>query len=105
MTKSQFIDILNYQHRENDRLTCTAFMHNVTKLSIDLCTKLVRNLWTCSASEDFGDNMYNLLESSANTKIEFNPKIKTNSCTMYILYPDEHAAVFALYKISQYIIK
>lgn len=105
MTKAQFISILNHQHENDDRLNCTYFMHNVTKLSMDLCTKIVRNLWTCSASKDFGDNMYNLLESSANTRIEFNPKIKTTSCTMYILYPDEHAAVFALHKIKQHKIK
>lgn len=105
MTKSQFIEVLNNNHRNDYRDATVTIVHNITKLSLDLCTKIIRNLWTCSASEDFGGNLYKLLEASANPKIDFNPKIKTNNCPMYILYPDEHAAAFALYKIKQHKIK
>jgi hypothetical protein len=105
MTKGEFIKYLNKYHKEDIKEIVILFMNDTTKLSLNLCAKLVNNLWVCSASEDFGSNMYNLLEASADAKVDFNPKIKTTSCTMYILYPDEHAATFALYKIKQCKIK
>ena len=102
MTKGEFISYLNSKHKLDRKEAIIHFMNDVTKLSLNFCAKLVNNLWNCSSSRYFGNNMYNLLESSANSEIDFNPKIKTTSCTMYILYPDEHAAIFALYKIKQY---
>lgn len=102
MTKAEFIKHLNKYHKYDIQDSAGRFMNITTKLSLPLCNKLVSNLWNCSLSRDFGSNIYNLLEASADPKTEFNPKIKATNCTMYILYPDEHAATFALYKIKQY---
>jgi hypothetical protein len=108
MTKDEFSKVLNDFHTNNgleNKINSINFLNKVTRLSNDLCHKLINSLWGCSEINHFGDNIYNLLEVSAdaNPTIQLDPKLKTNSCTVYIIYPDEHAATFALHKIKEYI--
>lgn len=100
MTKKDFIKALNHYYKENDKLGAIGFVNNVTKLSTKFSTDLVKGFWACSADKVFGQNIYSILETTAEGS-EFNPKTK-NSCSVYLVYPDEHAAAFALFKIKQY---
>ena len=104
MSKDEFIKRLDAYYIDNDKYDCVMEMHLITRLSTDLCSKLISSIWTCSHPEYFGDNIYQLLEVSAdgNSSIQFDPKLKEATCGVYIIYPDEHAAAFALYKINKY---
>jgi len=104
MTKKAFTNLFNIYYKQGLKSSSIDSMHKITKLSVDLCTKLITNIWGCTDPDYFGQNIYQLLEASADSdgNIQFEPKLKTSSCCMYIIYPDEHAAVFALYKIKKY---
>lgn len=107
MTKAEFTSRFNFLHYNGDsanKTTCIVLLNEITRLSTDMCSKLVNSLWGCSDQNAFGDNIYQLLEVSANADpdVQLEPKLKTNSCTVYIIYPDEHAAAFALFKIKNY---
>jgi hypothetical protein len=99
MSKTEFIKNLNEHYTANRIDACINFMHSVTKLSISMCAKIIRNLWGCSAPKKFGTNVYNLLETTAND-VEYMPLVRKD-CSVYLIYPDEHAAAFALYKLKQ----
>ena len=104
MTKTEFTKQLTNCHYLGVKEHTIEYLHNITRLSTDLCTKLVNSLWGCSDPRHFGNNMYNLLKASADSdnSVQFSPKTKTIGCTIYIIYPDEHAAAYALYKIKQF---
>jgi hypothetical protein len=104
MTQAEFAGTLNNYHKDNFKQFATEFMHNITRLSMDLCSRVVTSLWGCSEVGYFGNNVYHLLETaaSADPNVQLEPKLKTNSCTVYVIYPDQHAAVFALYKVEKY---
>jgi hypothetical protein len=107
MTKDEFTGILNRLHKlsgEGRKGDATIFLHDTTRLSIDMCNKLIHSLWGCSEVNYFGNNIYELLESAANAdpNVQLTPKLMTDTCGVYFVYPDEHAAAFALYKIDKY---
>lgn len=98
MTKSEFTGTLTDCHRKDNKEGAIVFLNTITKLSMELATKLIQSLWGCSAEDSFGENLYELLEVSANGG-DFVPKLRTNECGIYIMYLDEHTAGFVLYKI------
>ncbi|MCK9429712.1 MAG: hypothetical protein M0R17_06875 [Candidatus Omnitrophica bacterium] len=104
MTKHMFITHLTNCHNLGVKAQCIEYLHNITRLSNDLCSKIVNSLWGCSNPKYFGNNIYNLLKASADSdnSVQFEPKTKSIGCTVYIIYPDEHAAAYALYKIKQF---
>lgn len=106
MTKSDFINILNGNHKDGDKESTVEFLHDVTKMSVILSTKIVNSLWNCSNPKYFGNNMYDLFENSAkgDEAPDFNPRLK-KGCNVYFLFVDEHTAAFVLFKIKEYVIK
>lgn len=100
MNKQTFIKELNKAFAENDKLSAIGFLNQTTKLSVNLSTRMVTNFWGCTQSRYFGGNIYYLLKSAANASDDFIPKVK-KGCSVYLVYPDEHAAAFALFKIKQ----
>lgn len=103
MTKTEFTKYLNTIHKTGSEQEAITFLTLTTKLGEKLCKEIIRSLWGCSNPKYVGNNIHHLLEVSASSDVsdEFKPKLK-KGCSIYIIYPDEHAAIFALYKIKQY---
>ena len=101
MTNKEFTSTLNEIYSTKNKQSVIIFMSSITKLSQSLCNKIVDSLWNCSDPDSFGENMYNLLDASANDNVEFTPVLKDSNCNLYIMYLDEHTAAFALYKINK----
>lgn len=103
MTKSEFIDTLNTFCKDSNKEGAIIFMSTATKLSLGLSRKTIESIWSCSDPNYFGNNLFDLLETSANSDnaVQFEPKLKTTNCSIYIMYLDEHTAAFALYKINK----
>lgn len=102
MTKAEFTKTLNEFHKNNTKGLCITFVHAITRLSEGLTDKIISSLWGCSEVDSFGENVYELIESSANSgEVEFNPKLRTKDCNIFLMYLDEHTAGFVLYKIQK----
>ena len=103
MTKTEFTNHLNKIHSIGSEQEAITFLVLTTRLGEKLCKEIIRNLWGCSNPKYVGNNILQLLEVSASSNVtdEFKPKLK-KGCSVYIIYPDEHAAIFSLYKIKTY---
>lgn len=100
MTSEDFIGYLDQFHTERNKDGAVNFFNRVTAFSLETSKKFVECLWGCSKTLRFGHNIYMLLNSSANNE-EFIPNLK-DGCGIYFFYLDEHAATYALYKISNF---
>lgn len=103
MTKNEFIKKLNVIHKEFNETVAVDFLIATTKLGPRLSKDIIRNLWNCSNPKSVGQNIYQLMEVSAeeDSAIQFSPKLKKN-CNVYFTYLDPHTAAFALFKIKKY---
>ena len=110
MTKTEFIKTFNEIHKNSREIEAIDLLHDITRLSMRMCTQIIRNLWNCSDPKFVGNNIYDLVKVSADgdesrdpskPKLEYKPKLK-KGCNVYFVYLDEHIAFFALHKIKQY---
>ena len=103
MTKTEFTKHLNTIHKVGTEQDAINFLTSTTKLGEKLCKEIIRNLWGCSNPKYVGNNVYNLLKvsSTEDLTVTFKPKLK-KGCSIYLVYPDEHAAIFALHKVKQF---
>jgi hypothetical protein len=103
MTKHEFSKHLTNIHSTGTESEAVTFLMITTRLGEKLCKEIIRNLWGCSNPKYVGSNILHLLEISASSDVSttFKPKLK-KGCSVYIVYPDEHAAIFALFKLKEY---
>ncbi len=106
MNKQTFTSELNRLHANNDRLEAVKFFTLTTRLGVKLSKELVDANWSASRENSFGNNMYKLLEASADEDngVIYDPVLKKGH-SVYIKHLDTYAAAYALHKIRQCDIK
>ena len=67
MTATEFTSTLNAFHKQDKLDLASVFMSTISKLSLELSKKLLQSLWGCSNPDMFGENVYDLLDASANS--------------------------------------
>ena len=106
MNKQTFTTELNRLHSNGDRLEAMKFFTISTRLGVKLSKELIDANWSASRVGCFGNNMYKLLEASADEDngVTYDPVLKKGT-SVYIRHLDTYAAAYALHKIRQCDIK
>ena len=106
MNKQTFTNELNRLHTIGDRLEAMKFFTIATRLGVKLSKELIDANWSASRERCFGNNMYKLLEASADEDngVTYDPVLKKGH-SIYIRHLDTQAGAYALHKIRQCDIK
>jgi hypothetical protein len=106
MNKQTFTTELSRLHTNGDRLEAVRFFTITSRLGVRLSKEIIDANWSASREKCFGNNIYKLLESSADEDngVIYDPVLKKGH-SIYIKHLDTHAAAYGLHKIRQCDIK
>ena len=102
MNKQTFTNELNRLHGNGDRLEAVRFFTITTRLGVRLSKEIIDANWSASRERCFGNNIYKLLEASADEDngVIYDPVLKKGH-SIYIKHLDTQAGAYALHKIRQ----
>mgnify|MGYP001559551367 FL=1 len=102
MNKQTFTNELNRLHGNGDRLETVRFFTITTRLGVRLSKEIIDANWSASRERCFGNNIYKLLEASADEDngVIYDPVLKKGH-SIYIKHLDTQAGAYALHKIRQ----